>query len=340
MRSTTIIVAMAIGSALHLPGQDVHFSQFHNAPLVLNPAQAGDIHGDQRLSLMHRSQWRSVGSPFRTHAMSYDVPLFRGRMGGRYLGIGIGAFSDRAGTTRFGDTQANLSIAYALRAGRSSLVAFGLQGGYGQRSATLNDMRWDSQYNGAGHDPTRPSGEVFGDRTASFIDLGAGVLAKGGEEGPFAWRTGASVFHLHQPVVALNGELDDRLLRRYVVHAELEFEGRRWTWRPQAYVAQQGGSRELVYGALVHRRLGVDSRFTDHRTSNAIRLGCLHRWGDAVVPMLQFEYHRKLVAGISYDVNVSRLRTSTAMRGGMEVSVQWVGVFSDKRVTLPRGKTP
>ncbi|MBK7085646.1 MAG: type IX secretion system membrane protein PorP/SprF [Flavobacteriales bacterium] len=85
--------------------QDVHFSQFFTAPLVLNPANAGDIEGDQRAALMHRSQWQSAGSPFRTYAMSYDVPLFRGRMRGRYLGIGMHGFSDRAGSTRFGDTQ-------------------------------------------------------------------------------------------------------------------------------------------------------------------------------------------------------------------------------------------
>ncbi|MBL8010233.1 MAG: type IX secretion system membrane protein PorP/SprF, partial [Flavobacteriales bacterium] len=72
----------ALGALLLVPvrggAQDVHFSQFFDAPLVLNPAVAGDIEGDQRVALFHRTQWQSVGSPFRTHALSYDLPLFRG----------------------------------------------------------------------------------------------------------------------------------------------------------------------------------------------------------------------------------------------------------------------
>ena len=103
--------------AVHGAAQDIHFGQFYNAPLVINPASAGDIEGDQRFALIHREQWRSVGSPFRTDAFSYDVPVFRGRLNGRYLGVGINAYSDKAGSTRFGDTQANLSLSYAIRSG-------------------------------------------------------------------------------------------------------------------------------------------------------------------------------------------------------------------------------
>ncbi len=103
-------------------------------------------------------------------------------------------------------------------------------------------------------------------------------------------------------------------------------------------VAQQGGSREILYGAMLHRRIGQDSRFTTDKNSSALHLGLFHRWGDALIPTLQFEWQRKLVAGLSYDVNIGKLRAQTAFRGGAELSLQWIGMFKDTRVRLPNSK--
>lgn len=340
LRAHTIIWVLLVGSLLVRPvvAQDVHFSQFFNAPLVVNPANAGDIEGDQRLSLLHREQWRSIGSPFRTDAFSYDVPLLRDRLGGRYLGVGVSAFSDKAGSTGFGDTQGGLSIAYALRSGANSTLVLGLQSSYGQRSAVLEGMRWDSQYNGSGYDPSLPTNENVTNARRSFMDLAAGLMAKGELRSGLQWKVGASAFHLTEPSVALLGGDADRLLRRYMVHGEARIEGKRWTWSPKFFAAQQGASREITWGALVHRRLGVDSRFTTDKNSSAFYFGCFHRVGDAVIPTIQFEWKRKLVAAMSYDVNIGRLRAQTLYRGGLELGLQWVGMFQDKRVRLPNSK--
>src|SRR6187455_2879483 len=122
--SLTVCKLVARGSwlaaaLLSLPSntsaQDVHFSQFRNSPLTLNPALSGAIEGDQRFALIHRSQWQSIGAPFRTYAFSYDAPILRGKMKGRYLGIGANAYSDKAGKGGFGDQQANISLAYGMR---------------------------------------------------------------------------------------------------------------------------------------------------------------------------------------------------------------------------------
>ena len=308
---------------IFLFGQDVHFGQFYNAPLVINPANAGDIEGDQRLVLIHREQWRSLGSPFRTSAFSYDLPVL--------------AFSDKAGSTRFGDTQANLSVSYAIKSGEESLIAFGLQGGYGQRSAVLDGMRWDSQYNSAGYNPDLPTNESIANSRSSFADFGAGVLGKGDLKNGIGWKAGGSVFHLNQARVSLFGSNADRLLRRYVVHGELRIEGERWIWLPKFFLAQQGASREINVGGLIHRRIGVDSRYTTDKNSSAVYFGCFYRYKDAVVPTVQLEWKRKLMAGLSYDINISKLRAQTSYRGGMEVSLQWIGMFSDKRMKLPKG---
>ncbi|MCB0795849.1 MAG: PorP/SprF family type IX secretion system membrane protein [Flavobacteriales bacterium] len=320
---------------LTVAGQDVHFSQFFNAPLVLDPSLAGAIDGDQRLGLIYRDQWSSAGSPFRTYALSYDLPLLRGKMDGRYLGVGLSAFRDKAGKSEFGDTKVDLSFTYGLKLGDRSMLAFGIQSGYGQRSAMLSGLRWDSQFNGAGFDPSLGTNEVVADQNTSFLDMAAGVSWRGVFKGGTEFQVGAAAFHLLQPNVSLFGSDRDVLLRRYTVHGGFRFQGEKYTWKPQFFGTQQGASQEIHFGTLVGRRLGQDSRFTTDKTSNAFYLGCFYRWADAVVPMIQFEYKRKLVIGMSYDVNISRLRASTNMQGGFEVTLQWIGAFSDERVDLP-----
>lgn len=332
-------MVIASVSAMQAISQDVHFGQFFNAPLVINPANAGDVEGDQRFAIIHREQWRSMGSPFRTDAFSYDLPLLKGKLeNGRYLGVGLNAFSDRAGATRFGDTQANLSLSYAMRSSEGSLLAFGLQVGYGQRSASFEGLRWDSQYNGAGYDPSLPTNEAVANSSTRFMDLGAGMLAKGELQNGIRWKGGASVFHLNEPEVSLFGSAEDQLIRRYVVHGELRIDGERWVWLPKFFVAQQGSSREINVGGLMHRRIGVDSRYTTDKNSSAFYIGAFYRVGDAIVPTLQFEWERRLVAALSYDINISKLRAQTMYRGGMEVSLQYIGLFREKRMRLPKGR--
>ena len=316
--------------------QDVHFSQFYNSPLTLNPALTGAIETDQRFALIHRSQWQSLGAPFRTFAFSYDTPILRGKMKGRYLGIGGNAYSDKAGRSGFGDTQANLSISYGMRSTDDAILAFAIQGGYGQRSAVLDGLRWDAQYDGSGFDASRPTGENIANASTSFVDFSAGVAWQQYKSKDIQWTAGASVFHLNQPSVTLFSTNDDILLRRYTVHAATRITTKRWVYLPKVYGSQQGGSREIVLGGLLHRRVGQDSRYTTDKTSSSFYIGAFYRWEDAIVPMMQIEYKRMLTIGVSYDVNISNLSDATRYRGGMELTLQYIGAFTDKRRKLPK----
>lgn len=328
----------ALSFALRLGAQDVHFSQFNLSPLVVNPAQAGAIKDDQRFTLNYRDQWRSLGSPFTTYAASYDLPILRGKMNGRYIGLGGHAFQDKAGASAFGTLNAGLTVAYDLKLSRLGELAFGLQGAYGQRSATLDGLSWDSQYTGTNYDPSLPTGEVVFNQRIVYIDLAAGLL----------WRhvllghetaLGAAVHHPHQPTVTLLGDGRDPLLMRITLHGEVRMESDTWTVIPRFLASKQGGATELVLGAMAEHTIGTSSRFTDARTGSAFLFGCSYRWNDAVVPAMQLDYHRFLSIGISYDLNISRLRAQSHLQGGMEIALVYHGAFSDQRRKL-KGRTP
>src|SRR5664279_6425741 len=57
--------------------QDLHFSQFFNAPLLRNPALAGIFTGDYRIQGVYRDQWNSLTNAYRTGSFNgeYKLPV-------------------------------------------------------------------------------------------------------------------------------------------------------------------------------------------------------------------------------------------------------------------------
>jgi hypothetical protein len=53
-----------------------------------------------------------------------------------------------------------------------------------------------------------------------------------------------------------------------------------------------------------------------------MHIGSMLRLGDAVVPTVKLE-KEKLAIAISYDVNISKLKTASMSRGGVELSISW-----------------
>ena len=122
-------------------GQNVHLSQFHQAPLLVNPALTGVFNGDQRAILNYRNQWASVADPFTTYAFSYDMSLFKEKGKNKYLGGGIYFFRDVAGDTKYSTTSANLSLSSIITLDGGHDLSVGLQGGFAQKSIDENSFQ-------------------------------------------------------------------------------------------------------------------------------------------------------------------------------------------------------
>ena len=69
------VIFTAFGSTLL--SQDIHYSQFYNAPLTLNPALTGIFRGDIRFQANYRNQWRSVPVDFVTFTAAADMKFLR-----------------------------------------------------------------------------------------------------------------------------------------------------------------------------------------------------------------------------------------------------------------------
>src|SRR6187399_1183164 len=96
MKKVCILLSCLLCS-LGLFAQDIHFSQFYNSPLTLNPALTGKMNGMLRFALSCRNQWYALTNgktPFATYAGSFDMPI---RFRKDALGVGLVIVNDQAG---------------------------------------------------------------------------------------------------------------------------------------------------------------------------------------------------------------------------------------------------
>ena len=77
--------------------QDIHFSQFFEAPLLRNPSLAGIFSGDIRVQGVYRDQWNSVTNAYRTGSLNaeYKMPIGKGD---DFMTTGVQVLYDKAGT--------------------------------------------------------------------------------------------------------------------------------------------------------------------------------------------------------------------------------------------------
>ena len=307
--------------------QDIHFSQFDETPLLLNPANVGVQH-EIRAIANYKSQWQSVNAPFKTIAVSVDGRLLKNKK--NHLGLGLNFFSDNAGEGQIKTNQVNLSVSGMVLLSKSSLVSAGLMAGYVQRSMNTAANSWSNQYDGMAYNASRPSGEINQTANFNFIDLAGGVqYSYGSNEMYMTANTarklniGVSVFHPHQPAYSFYGS-NTKLYTKLVFHgdAAIGIKNSNIVLKPSYVIFIQGPTKEITPGMLFQYLLQDASKYTAIKKFTAVSIGGYYRFKDAFIAVVKFEYN-SFALGFSYDVNLSKLRTVSSTRGGFEISLRY-----------------
>lgn len=327
---TALLLFIASGVAF---AQDPHFSQFHQAPLFYNPALAGSEQ-QTRLLLNYRDQWRSVGVPFTTTLFSVDGILARGKNTGGYLAAGVNFIHDKA----LSHLQANASVAYHVPITTHSTLGAGLQFGYAQRTLDTENLKWGSQFDGSGYNPTLPAGLPAVRERRGFSDLGAGLVWQyrrgekymtGNDQRQIT--AGLAVFHPHRPDQSFF-QTRDRLAVRTVIYSDALFglSNTDLSLCPSFLFASQGPLTEWTVGLRLRKVFERQSNHTGFLKGKAASIGTAFRLNDAIVPSAFLELGA-LDIGLSYDINISSLNTASRGRGGMEVSIRYLLSSSDRK---------
>lgn len=311
--------------------QDIHFSQYTNTPLFLNPAMAGSTK-DIQVIMNYKDQWKSVATPYRTYAISADSRYTKKKWEKGFLGFGINIFSDKAGDAEMGTTQGNISLAYHVFLSRNSTFGGGLQAGFGQKSIKYDKLQWGNQYDGTGFNSALPSGEPVGANSFTYPDFSAGLVWNYGygqktlsSNDAFKATVGASMQHINEPRQSFYNPNNDRLYSKYVGHivTEIGIKNTNGVLVPSVLYQRQGPSQEIIVGTMIKYLLKEDSKYTGFVKGAAVSLGGHYRAKDAFIVSSLIEMANYAI-GLSYDVNTSSLKEASSGRGGFEICLKYV----------------
>jgi type IX secretion system PorP/SprF family membrane protein len=312
-------------SLLNAKGQDIHFSQFFEAPLLRNPSLAGIYTGDYRIQGVYRDQWNSITNAYRTGSLNAEYKMHVG-VGNDFITTGLQAVFDKAGTVGLTTTQILPALNYhkSLSNEKTMYLSLGFMGGLIRKSIDITKITTDNQYSGGGYDATLPTGENFLSPNYTTWDASVGMSFNTtfGPEQANSLFIGGAYHHLNRPKNSFYHNRSIELNAKYVASV-----GVKWSVDDlssvtlQADHSVQGNYTETIGGALYSYKLGYD---LDNNPTYTLSGGLFLRWKDALVPVLKIEWGN-LSTALSYDVNVSPLKTASMGRGGFELSLCYIG---------------
>jgi type IX secretion system PorP/SprF family membrane protein len=285
------------------------------APLFLNPAMTGMVDAPVRVHAQYRNQWKAVAyKPYNTALISVDAPVGKWGFGGQITEM-------RAGIGGYNVFEALGSAAYNvdIDKDRFSHLAFGVQGGFTQKSVEYNIYTFDSQYtptNGGYFDKSLSSNENLANKNILLPQTNAGILyyytKQQSRINPFI---GYSVFNLLQPKETFFG-YDNRLPLRHYAHVGVRINVTELFYLlPKALVMVQTNAIEQTYALDMGYYLKQDDLY--------LLAGATYRANDAGILYVGAR-KSNYIAKIGYDINTSSLKAASHERGAIEISFTYI----------------
>lgn len=302
--------------------QGMHFSQYYNAPMLLNPANTGLMSDyDYRVGVNFRNQWASLPVPYKTFSAYTDFQLFRKQQETNWMGAGLAFYNDKAGNGDLSLTRIEGFMAYHIEIGTTSMISGGLAAAYVQRSVDFAKLTFNDQWDGMLFNTTMANNEQPGAVKTNYFDVSAGLnYALFPNENVYV-KIGAGVSHLNQPKESFYGMINKMGFRPTGNVDALFRLSSTVTLNPSVYYSSEKIASELVYGTLFTINVAGDQRL-----GQSVILGAYHRYGDAVIATAGMDW-----AGfrtmISYDVTASGLSAYNGSNGAFEIGVRWQGSY-------------
>src|SRR6478672_7231022 len=307
--------------------QDVHFSQFFETPLLRNPSLAGIYTGDIRVQAVYRDQWRSVTDAYKTGSLNgeYKMPFGKGE---DFLTLGLQLLYDRAGTVNLTSTHIlpALNFHKSLSSNANRYLSLGFMAGMVQRWLDRSKMTTNDTYeNGM-------DGETFANNQYTYFDGAVGMsfntqLDANPDDNMFF---GVAYHHFNKPKASFYRDPTITIQPKWDVSGGMKFgvtEGSYLTI--QADYSKQAQFQEILAGALYGFKLGPEL----DKPLYTLHGGAFLRWNDAVIPVLKVDYN-PFSFSFSYDVNISKLKTSSYGRGGFEFGVSYIASVNRERSSI------
>ena len=327
-RLTSLLLALLSWSLVQVDGQNLHFSQFFNSPLVTNPANAGFIpESDFRVGANYRDQWSQLPVPYRTMSVWGDAQVFRDRFPTGWVGLGGFILRDVAGSGNLASTRLYGTAAYHQMISNYGLISAGFSLGVVNKRVDPTKLTFDDQWNGEFFDNTILTGETFITNNITYLDLQFGLNGALFPTDDIYIHGGLAVKQLNRPKETFFEQSPgyNRIMdRRYTLFFDGMFKlNDRWILSPGGYYSRQSVAQELVLGMHANYNLSGDG---EHQ----LVAGVYHRLNDALIPMVGYQW-RSFRFTFSYDATTSPLSNYVYGQGANELSLLHNGYYFDNR---------
>lgn len=297
-----------------LQAQDIHFSQFWNTPLELNPALAGVAKEDTRIFGSYKNQWASVPVGYTTFSGAMDTKWAPFKMKNGYFGVGLMFNHDQAGDSDWALNNFSGLLSFTKQLSKGVFASVGGQIGVGQRSFKLLDLTFDNQYDGEQFDPNLSPRETFTDTRTVFMDSHIGInvhFQKSDQRTKL--DVGIGLHHVNTPSQNFyaNSTIDIPIRRDFYAMGVLKISDN-LDILANGLMRYQDEYQEIVVGVAlrIHLNTGLTKEL-------AIDIGGNVRTDDAILPYIGLVYHQWRF-GFNYDINTSAFTTATNNNGGPE----------------------
>lgn len=297
--------------------QDLHYTQYINAPLNLNPASTFND-ADYRFVFNNRSQWKSVSVPYKTFSLSADMKAFGIGQFQPNTAFGILVNNDKDGDSKLQTTNFTGSFAYqfAFDKKATNFINAGIQFGYTQKSFDITDLTFNNQFTGDVFDPSAPTGEPVTNDKMSYFDLGFGLNGQWTQSEDLQINFGAAVQHINRPDNSFYSFGSVKISPHYIANAGAIFQLKEnIQLMPTMLFMQQNSTAQLDVNATLKYQL------------KEFKLPITNLYGGAgvrvkdAISLNAGADIKNLFVGVSYDINTSPLRTASNGRGAIEFAV-------------------
>jgi len=318
-----------------LVGQDIHYSQFYNAPFLINPGLTGVFKEDARFTINYRNQWHSVVD-YETFTAAADMKFWPKRPRNGYFSAGLVFNRDQSGLSKLTLVNIGLNGSYTHQLSNTSFLTVGTQGSFNQRNFDIGDLLFDQQYDpGRGTvDPTLANGETSFNERNNFFALNAGINLRIQARNTKALvdqldkRTkldvGVGFFNINRPDQAFEKSVLKQVLPSRITPYALGViqlgEQSNLDIVANGMVQFQQKYREALAmaGLRYHVNRMPGKQF-------ALQAGANYRFfkiGDAITPTFQVFYNSWQL-GLSWDINISEFNVATNSNGGPELYIRY-----------------
>jgi len=315
-----VLYAFSCACTPDLQAQYIHFSQFNNQPLLLNPSLTGSEAGEYRAALTYRNQWQSIPANYSTLMASFDSSLGTCANEDSYFGIGGMVYHESLGDGVLKESSAAISFAYHRKMDEVLKVSFGGQVGYTNKRTDYSNLVFPGQIQGFQINPNLASSDplVWEDNLNYFnAKFGVSTIISLGELSQL--EIGGSYNHIFEPNQTFLSP--NELTGLWVAHVRGEFGvSERISLNPSfLHMKINSNGLNIAGASMVYYFNGSQEE------SNSISVGSWYRFDDAVIFALGTNIGR-ITANVSYDLTVSDLHEANNGQGAFEISVIYRGL--------------